>query len=73
LADGRNDADALANILINLRVEPNKQCRQFKGFSSILAVMSHEITHLSIGLEDIHPPAFYDFLGGTKQEYKNNN
>jgi WLM domain len=54
--NGRNDADAAStNIQLNLRVAPNKHCPQFRSFSQILAVMLHEITHTSIGLEDIHP------------------
>jgi hypothetical protein len=29
----------------------------------------HEITHISIGLEDIHPPAFWELLDEIKQQY----
>ena len=32
--------------------------------------MLHEITHTSIGLEDIHPPAFWELLDEIKREYK---
>ena len=57
-ANGRTDADAAStNIQLNLRVQPDKHCTQFRSFHQILAVMLHEITHTSIGLEDIHPPA----------------
>jgi len=31
--------------------------------------MLHEITHTSIGLEDIHPPAFYELLDEIRQQY----
>lgn len=54
--NGRNDADAAStNIQLNLRVQPNKHCTVFRTFSQLLSVMLHEITHTSIGLEDIHP------------------
>lgn len=33
-------------------------------------MMLHEITHTSIGLEDIHPPAFYELLEEIKSEYR---
>ena len=69
--NGRDDADAASvNIQLNLRVEPSKYCRQFRPFKSILAVMLHEITHVSIGLEDIHPPAFYELLDEIKAQYR---
>ena len=32
--------------------------------------MLHEITHTSIGLEDIHPPAFWELLDEIKVEYQ---
>jgi WLM domain len=54
--NGRDDADAAStNIQLNLRVQPNKHCTVFRTFSQLLSVMLHEITHTSIGLEDIHP------------------
>ena len=31
--------------------------------------MLHEITYISIGLEDIHPPAFFELLGEIRQQY----
>lgn len=31
--------------------------------------MLHEITHTSIGLEDIHPPAFYELNAEIKRQY----
>ena len=31
--------------------------------------MLHEITHISIGLEDIHPPAFFELLDEIRQQY----
>ena len=69
--NGRDDADAASvNIQLNLRVQPHPQCRQFRSFAQVLAVMLHEITHTSIGLEDIHPPAFYELLGEIHQQYK---
>lgn len=69
--NGRDDADAASvNIQLNLRVEPSKHCRQFRPFKSILAVMLHEIAHVSIGLEDIHPPAFYELLDEIKAQYR---
>jgi len=68
--NGRNDADAASvNIQLNLRVSPDKWCRQFRTFRQIVGVMLHEIAHTSIGLEDIHPPAFWDLLRVIKQEY----
>jgi hypothetical protein len=68
--NGRNDADAAStNIQLNLRVAPSKYCKTFRTFSQILSVMLHEITHTSIGLEDIHPPAFYELLEQIKAEY----
>lgn len=70
-ANGRNDADAAStNIQLNLRVRPDRHCKQFRSFHQILAVMLHEITHTSIGLEDIHPPAFYELLDQIKIEYR---
>jgi len=70
-ANGRTDADAAStNIQLNLRVQPDKHCTQFRSFHQILAVMLHEITHTSIGLEDIHPPAFWELLDVIKGEYK---
>ena len=54
--NGRYDADAAStNIQLNLRMQPNKHCTVFRTFSQLLSVMLHEITHTSIGLEDIHP------------------
>ncbi|KAL3916658.1 MAG: hypothetical protein SGARI_007909, partial [Bacillariaceae sp.] len=32
--------------------------------------MLHEITHTSIGLEDIHPPAFWELNAEIKQQYR---
>ena len=70
-ANGRNDADAAStNIQLNLRVQPNRKCTQFRSFHQILSVMLHEITHTSIGLEDIHPPAFWELLAEIKVEYQ---
>lgn len=69
--NGRNDADsASVNIQLNLRTQPNRQCRQFRTFAQILAVMLHEITHTSIGLEDIHPPAFWELLSEVRLQYQ---
>jgi len=69
--NARADADAASvNIQLNLRTEPSRHCRQFRPFRSILAVMLHEITHTSIGLEDIHPPAFYELLDEIKVQYR---
>jgi len=68
--NGRDDADAASvNIQLNLRVQPHKQCQQFRSFHQVLSVMLHEITHTSIGLEDIHPPAFWDLLEEIHQQY----
>ncbi|KAL7541452.1 hypothetical protein ACHAXR_013268 [Thalassiosira sp. AJA248-18] len=70
-SNGRADADAAStNIQLNLRVRPDRRCTQFRTFHQILAVMLHEITHTSIGLEDIHPPAFYELLDEIKVEYR---
>ena len=70
-ANGRGDADAAStNIQLNLRVLPDKHCKQFRSFQQVLSVMLHEITHTSIGLEDIHPPAFWELLDEIKKEYK---
>lgn len=69
--NGRDDADAAStNIQLNLRVEPSKHCRTFRSFEQIMSVMLHEITHTSIGLEDIHPPAFYELLDEIRGEYR---
>jgi len=71
--NGRDDADAAStNIQLNLRVEPSKHCKVFRSFEQILSVMLHEITHTSIGLEDIHPPAFYELLNEITREYRAN-
>ena len=68
--NGRGDADAAStNIQLNLRTQPSKFCKTFRSFRSILAVMLHEITHTSIGLEDIHPPEFYELLKEIKGQY----
>jgi len=70
-SNARADADAAStNIQLNLRTQPNKHCTTFRSFRQILAVMLHEITHTSIGLEDIHPPAFYELLTEIKIQYK---
>ncbi len=70
-ANGRGDADAAStNIQLNLRARPDRRCEEFRSFREVLAVMLHEITHTSIGLEDIHPPAFYELLGEIKAEYR---
>ncbi|KAL9191355.1 hypothetical protein ACHAXT_001061 [Thalassiosira profunda] len=69
--NGRSDADAAStNIQLNLRVRPDKRCKEFRSFHQVLAVMLHEITHTSIGLEDIHPPAFWELLDEIKKEYR---
>lgn len=69
--NGRNDADAAStNIQLNLRVEASKYCKTFRSFRQVLSVMLHEITHTSIGLEDIHPPAFFNLLDEIKAEYR---
>jgi hypothetical protein len=73
LCTGNNRADADAastNIQLNLRTQPDKHCTTFRSFHQILSVMLHEITHTSIGLEDIHPPAFYELLNEIKIQYK---
>ena len=69
--NGRGDADAAStNIQLNLRARPDKRCARFRTFRQVLAVMLHEITHTSIGLEDIHPPAFWELLEEIKTEYR---
>ena len=73
LCTGNNRADADAastNIQLNLRTQPDKHCTTFRSFNQILSVMLHEITHTSIGLEDIHPPAFYELLNEIKIQHK---
>lgn len=70
-SNGRTDADAAStNIQLNLRTRPDKHCSTFRTFQQILKVLLHEITHTSIGLEDIHPPAFYELLDEIRQQYK---
>lgn len=70
VGNGRGDADgASVNIQLNVRVRPDPSCTQLRPFRSLLGVMLHEITHVSIGLEDIHPPAFYALLEENKQLY----
>jgi WLM domain len=69
--NGRDDADAASvNIMLNLRTAPDRNCREFRPFSRVLGVMLHEITHTSIGLEDIHPPAFYELLSEIRKQYR---
>lgn len=69
--NGRSDADAASvNIQLNLRTQPDRHCRQFRTFPRVLGVMLHEITHTSIGLEDIHPPAFYELLNEIRKQYR---
>jgi hypothetical protein len=70
-SNGRNDADAASvNIQLNLRRRPFRSCQQFFTFRHVLAVMLHEIAHTSVGLEDIHPPAFWELLDEIKAEYR---
>ncbi|KAJ1445079.1 hypothetical protein M885DRAFT_579845 [Pelagophyceae sp. CCMP2097] len=67
----RGDADAASTIIqLNVRTSPHKHCQTFRSFGGLLGVMLHEITHTSIGLGDIHPPAFYDLQKEIKQEYR---
>lgn len=69
-ANARTDADAASvNIQLNLRARPHKRCQQFRSFPQVLSVMLHEITHTKIGLEDIHPPAFWELLDEVRQQY----
>ncbi|GMH69281.1 hypothetical protein TL16_g05118, partial [Triparma laevis f. inornata] len=60
VGNGRADGDAASvNIMLNVRKYPDKKCTILKSFRQLLGVMMHEVTHVSIGLEDIHPPEFY--------------
>jgi hypothetical protein len=69
--NGRSDADAASvNIQLNLRRRPDRTCRQFRTFGQVLAVMLHEVAHTSVGLEDIHPPAFWELLKEISAQYR---
>jgi len=49
---------------------PDRHCKQFHTFHRILAVMMHKITHTSISIKDIHPPALYELMDQIKVDYK---
>jgi hypothetical protein len=69
--NGRADADATScNIQLNVRTTPSLSCPTLFSFERLLSVMLHEITHITIGLEDIHPPAFYDAMRENRRLYE---
>ena len=69
--NGREDEDACsANIQLNVRVVPSLTCTTLRSFHSLMSVLIHEITHISIGLEDIHPPAFHDLMRENRRLYE---
>ena len=43
---------------------------EFPPLREVTVVMPHEIAHERIGMEDVHPLAFWELLGGTKAEYR---
>jgi WLM domain len=46
--NGRDDADAAsANIMLNLRTQPSRTCRQFRTFHQVLAVMVSSLWYFS--------------------------
>ena len=55
------DGQGTADITLQLRERPSKQCNTFRPFGRVMGVMLHEMTHIAgLGLEDIHPPEFYE-------------
>ena len=65
-----HDNQGTADISLQLRVRPDKQCSAFRPFFSLMGVMIHEMTHISgLGLEDIHPPEFYEKMKEVRGVY----
>jgi len=68
--NGRNDADAASvNIQMNVRRNPDIKCNELKSFAQLMGLMLHEVTHTSIGLEDIHPPEFHEQMRENRDIY----
>merc|ERR1711965_1254495 len=62
--------DGTADITLQLRTEPRKSCTSFRSFHRLMGVMIHEMTHISgLGLEDIHPPEFYEKMKEVRGVY----
>ena len=65
-----HDNAGTADITLQLRARPDKQCTAFRSFRSLMGVMLHEMTHISgLGLEDIHPPEFYEKMKEVRAVY----
>ena len=67
-----HDLQGTADISIRLRAVPgNPRCNAFLPFGRLLGVMLHEVTHISgHGLEDVHPPEFYEELKVVRQQHR---
>jgi len=56
-----HDRQGTADITLQLRQRPSRQCNAFRSFRQLMGVMIHEMTHISgLGIEDVHPPEFYE-------------
>lgn len=56
-----HDMQGTADITLQLRVRPDKQCNTFRPFRRLMGVMLHEMAHIAgLGIEDLHPPEFYE-------------
>ena len=66
-----HDNQGTADITLQLRQRPSKQCNAFRSFRQLMSVMIHEMTHISgLGIEDVHPPEFYEKNGEVWGVYK---
>ncbi len=66
-----HDGQGTADISLQLRAAPSKACNQFRPFASLMRVMLHEMTHIhGLGVEDIHPPEFYEKMREVIATYR---
>ena len=66
-----HDNQGTADITLQLRQRPSKQCNAFRSFRQLMSVMIHEMTHISgLGIDDVHPPEFYEKNGEVWGVYK---
>ena len=66
-----HDGQGTADITLQLRERPSKQCNTFRPFGRLMGVMIHEMTHIAgLGLEDIHPPEFYEKMKEVRLVYR---
>ena len=66
-----HDNQGTADISLQLRTRPDKQCNSFRNFHQLMGVMIHEMTHISgLGLEDIHPPEFFEKMREVRGVYR---